>query len=42
VIERDPAKTDLPFVELPWIMAAHSDPATFAGALQTGRRENGF
>jgi FMN-dependent NADH-azoreductase len=27
VIERNLAKTDLPFVELPWIMAAYSDPA---------------
>ncbi len=28
VIERDLAKTHLPFVELPWIMAAFSDAAT--------------
>lgn len=27
VIERDLAKTDLPFVELPWILAAFSDPS---------------
>ncbi len=28
VIERDLAKTELPHVELPWIMAAYSDPST--------------
>ena len=28
IIERDLAKTHLPFVELPWIMAAYSDPST--------------
>jgi FMN-dependent NADH-azoreductase len=28
VMERDLAKTDLPFVELPWIVAAHGDPST--------------
>jgi FMN-dependent NADH-azoreductase len=28
IIERDLAKTQLPFVELPWIMAAYSEPAT--------------
>lgn len=28
IIERDLAKTNLPFVELPWIMAAFSDPST--------------
>jgi FMN-dependent NADH-azoreductase len=28
LIERDLARTDLPFVELPWIMAAYSDSAT--------------
>ena len=28
VIERDLAKTHLPYVELPWIMAAYSDPSS--------------
>lgn len=28
VITRDLAKTELPYVELPWIMAAYSDPST--------------
>jgi FMN-dependent NADH-azoreductase len=28
VIERDLTKTDLPYVALPWITAAYSDPAT--------------
>lgn len=28
VITRDLAQTDLPFVELPWILAAYSDPST--------------
>ena len=28
VVERDLSKTDLPFIELPWIMGAYSDPST--------------
>ncbi len=28
IIERDLTQTDLPFVDLPWIMAAYSDPST--------------
>lgn len=28
IIERDLAKTHLPYVELPWIMAAYSDPSS--------------
>ena len=28
VVTRDLAQTDLPFVELPWILGAYSDPAT--------------
>jgi FMN-dependent NADH-azoreductase len=35
VLERDLAKTELPFVELPWITAAHSDSAS---RLRSGQR----